>query len=459
MKFNQMKSRRDFMRLGCRTISTLGAAYAFGEAGLMQAQAQTTGGYKALVCVFLYGGNDANNMLVPNDTATYAQYQKVRQNLALPQGSLVGIHDPLSKSNFGLHPSLAGLGSLYNQSNPRVALLANVGTLIKAVPHDPVTKKPNLNSVPLPANLFSHSDQQTEWQNAVPQGGPLANTGWQGRLADKVVQQNTNPAIPPALAVSGSALQLVGQATKPSTVGTSGFSPLTGLNDPRTHALTQMLSLNSGVALIQAAQNSLTGAMSIAQAIDAAIAGSSPLATVFPKTGLGQQLSQVAQIIQIRAALGATKQIFFVSQGGYDTHSDQLAQQVQLYGELSAALVAFDQAMGALGVQQNVTTFTESDFSRTFQPNGNAGTDHAWGSHAIVMGGAVKGGNIYGTFPTLALQGPDDSGDRGNWVPTTSTDQYGGALAKWFGVTANSDLDYVFPNLGGFGYATPPIFG
>ncbi len=459
MKFNQMKSRRDFLNLGCRTISSLGAAYAFGEAGLLQAQVGNPGDYKALVCVFLFGGNDANNMLIPNDTATYAQYQKVRQNLAIAQGNLVSIHDPRSKSNFGLHPSMAGLGALYNQTNPRVALLANVGTLIKAVPHDPVTKKPNLNAVPLPTNLFSHSDQQTEWQNAVPQGGPAANTGWQGRLADKIVQLNTNPAIPPSIAVSGSSLQIVGQTTKPSTVGTSGFSPLTGLNDPRTAALTQMLSLNSGVALVQAAQNSLNGAMAVAKAIDSAIAGSSPLTTTFPNTSLGQQLSQVAQIIQIRAALGATRQIFFVSQGGYDTHSAQLAQQVQLYGELSAGLVAFDQAMGALGVQQNVTTFTESDFSRTFQPNGNAGTDHAWGSHAIVMGGAVKGGNVYGTFPTLALQGPDDSGDRGNWVPTTSTDQYAGAMAKWFGLSTNSDLDYVFPNLGGFGYSTPAIFG
>ena len=459
MKFNQLKSRRDFLRLGCRTISSVGAAYAFGEAGLLQAQIQNPGTYQALVCVFLFGGNDANNMLVPNDTASYAQYQKVRQNLALPQASLVSIHDPLSKATFGLHPSMAGLGALYNQSNPRLALLANVGTLIKAVPHDPVTKKPNLNSVPLPMNLFSHSDQTTEWQNAVPQGGASANTGWQGRLADKIVQLNTNPVIPPSIAVSGSALQLVGQATKPSTVGTSGFSPVTGLNDPRTAALTQMLNLNSGVALIQAAQNSANAAMSVAKAIDSAVSSSSPLTTQFPNTGLGQQLAQVAQIIQIRAALGASRQIFFVSQGGYDTHSAQLGQHVQLYGELSGALVAFDQAMGALGVQQNVTTFTESDFSRTFQPNGNGGTDHAWGSHSLVMGGAVKGGNVYGTFPTLALQGPDDSGDRGNWVPTTSTDQYAGAMAKWFGLQSNSDLDYVFPNLGGFGYATPPIFG
>jgi uncharacterized protein (DUF1501 family) len=459
MKFNHIKSRRDFIRYGCRTISAIGAASAFGQPGLLSAQIQNPTDYRALVCIFLFGGNDANNMLIPNDTAEYTQYSTVRGGLAIPRASLVPISDPGSKLNYGLHPAMAGLGALYNGAAPRLALLANVGTLVQKVPHDPTTKKPNFNGVTLPSNLFSHADQVSEWQNAVPQGGPKASSGWQGRLADKVVQLNTVPAVPPSIAVSGSALQLVGQTTKPSTIGTRGFSPLTGLNDPRTAALTQMLSLKSGAALIQAAQNSTNGAMAIATAVDAAIKGSTPLTTVFPDTGLGQQMADIARIIQIRSALGANRQLFFCSLGGFDTHSNQLQDQARLFTELSGAMVAFDQALGALGVQPNVTTFTESDFSRTFQPNGNAGTDHAWGSHALIMGGAVKGGNIFGTFPTLALQGPDDSGNRGNWVPTTSTDQYGAALAKWFGVQATADLDYVFPNLGGFGYQAPPIFG
>ena len=163
----------------------------------------------------------------------------------------------------------------------------------------------------------------------------------------------------------------------------------------------------------------------------------------------------MAKLIQVRASLGVSRQIFFCSQGGYDTHSNQLAQHVTLYSQLAAALVAFDQAMSTLNVQNSVTTFTESDFSRTFQPNGNAGTDHGWGSHALVMGGAVKGGALYGTYPTLALSGPDDSGHRGTWVPSTSEDQYMGALAKWFGLSAQADLDYVFPNLAKFEYQTP----
>jgi uncharacterized protein (DUF1501 family) len=459
MKFTHLKSRRDFIRYGCRTISAIGAASAFGQPGLLSAQIQNPTDYRALVCIFLFGGNDANNMLIPNDTVPYTQYSTVRGGLAIPRASLVPISDPGSKLNYGLHPALAGVGSLYNGAAPRLALLANVGTLVQKVPMNPTTKKPNLNAVPLPVNLFSHSDQVSEWQSAVPQGGPNASSGWQGRLADKVVQLNTVAAVPPAIAVSGSALQLVGKSTKPSTIGTKGFSPLTGLNDPRTSALTQMLSLRSGVALIQAAQNSMTGALSIAGAIDAAVSAATPLTTQLPNTGLGNQLAEVARIIQIRSALGASRQVFFCSLGGFDTHSNQLADQARLFTELSGAMVAFDQALGALGVQPNVTTFTESDFSRTFQPNGNAGTDHAWGSHALIMGGAVKGGNVFGTFPTLALQGPDDSGDRGNWVPTTSTDQYGAALAKWFGVQATPDLDYVFPNLGGFGYQSPLLFG
>ena len=165
----------------------------------------------------------------------------------------------------------------------------------------------------------------------------------------------------------------------------------------------------------------------------------------------------MAKIIQVRAALGATRQIFFCSQGGYDTHSNQLAQQVTLYGNLAGALAAFDQAMGVLNLQNNVTTFTESDFGRTFQPNGNAGSDHGWGSHALIMGGAVNGGALYGKFPAHALSGPDDSTSRGTWVPSTSADQYVAALAKWFGVSAQADLDYVFPNLRQFGYQTPAL--
>jgi len=449
MTFQQLPSRRDLLRLGCRTLSTIGAAAAFGQAGLMTARAQSSGDYKALVCIFLFGGNDANNLLVPNDTTAYANYQKIRQNLALPQGSLVTIHDPATGAAYGLHPSFAPIAGLYN-STKRLALVANVGTLVQPVPRGS-NGLPQLSSVPLPVNLYSHSDQQNEWQNAVPQGG--VSTGWSGRLADKLAGVSGS-LVPPAISISGNALQLIGQTTQPSTVNTSNFGLVAPAADPGSVALQNMLGLSSGVTLVQAAQSSLKDAIAVAQAVNAAVAGSGSLGVTFPNSDIGTQLAQVAKLIQVRAALGATRQVFFCSQGGYDTHSNQLPLQVTLYTNLAAALGAFDQAMGVLSVQGNVTAFTESDFSRTFQPNGNAGSDHGWGSHALVMGGAVNGGNLYGTFPTLALSGPDDSGTRGTWVPSTSQDQYVGALAKWFGL-AQADLDYVLPNLHNFSYQTP----
>jgi uncharacterized protein (DUF1501 family) len=448
MTLRPLPSRRDLFRLGCRTLATVGGAAAFGQAGLTLARAQSAGDYKALVCIFLFGGNDAGNLLIPNDAAAYADYAKVRQNLAIPQGSLVAINDPATKANYGLHPSFAPLAGLYNTTR-RLALLANVGTLVQPVPRN-ASGAVQLSRAPLPYNLYSHSDQQNEWQAGIPQGNP--STGWSGRLADKM------PAgagrVPPAITISGNALQLVGQTTQPSTVNTSNFGLLASASDPGSVALQNLLSLSSGVSLVQASQKSLTAAIEVANTVNSAVAASSSLGVTFPNTDIGTQLSQVAKIIQVRAALGASRQIFFCAQNGYDTHSNQLASQVSLFSNLAGGLLAFDNALSALGLLNNVTTFTQSDFGRTFQPNGNAGTDHGWGSHALILGGAVKGGNIYGTFPTIALGGPDDSTARGTWVPTMSTDQYAGALARWFGL-AQSDLDYVFPNLKTFNYQMP----
>ena len=449
MKLESFKSRREFLRLGCRALSTAGAAAALHRAGLMTAKAQSPSDYKALVCIFLFGGNDANNLLVPNETASYTNYSQIRQNLAIPQASLVSIYDAASTTTYGLHPSLAPLAPLYTTSQ-RLAIMMNVGTLLQPVPRGS-NGLPQLTSVPLPVNLYSHSDQQVQWQDATPQGG--STTGWAGRLSDRIATTSQG-VVPPAITLAGNTLLLVGQNTQPSAVTTTNFGLIAPASDPGSTALQSLLGLDSGATLVQAAQSSLQNAVSVAAAINHALSGSGSVGVTFPNTSIGSQLSQVAKLIQVRASLGASRQIFFCSQGGYDTHSNQLAQQVTLYSQLAAALVAFDQAMSTLNVQDSVTTFTESDFSRTFQPNGNAGTDHGWGSHGLVMGGAVKGGALYGTYPTLALSGPDDSGSRGTWVPSTSEDQYMGSLAKWFGLQP-ADTDYVFPNLSAFGYQTP----
>ena len=434
-------SRRGFLRV----LSNSAAAAALYRGTAINALAQTAGQYKAMVCIFLFGGNDANNLLIPGDAAGYANYSKIRQNLAIPLASLVPITDPITKAGFGLHPSFAPISSLY--TSKRLALVANVGTLMKAVPHDPATGAPILNSVPLPYNLYSHSDQQTAWQTALPQAG--ATTGWSGRAADRVAA-NAGGQLPPALTLGGNVIQLVGQTVQPQAVSTSNFSLLMSSTDPGAAALQQILNLPGGATLVQAAQSSTASAVTMASQVNAALTGASSLGVTFPTSDIGTQLGQVAKLMQVRANFGATRQIFFCSQSGYDTHSNQLATQVTLYGNLAAALLSFDQALTALNLQSNVVTFTESDFGRTLQPNGSAGSDHGWGNHALVMGGPVNGGAVYGTYPSLTLGGPDDSTTRGTWVPSTSLDQYVGAIAKWFGVTAQADLDYAFPNLGGF---------
>lgn len=460
MIFKNLKTRRDFLELGCRTLTTVGAAAAFGEAGKLVAQTPATGDYKALVCIFLFGGNDANNMLVPNETTgalssdqrySYKNYSTVRQGLALPQNTLVPIHDAASGAAFGLHPNLMPLSSLYNTSG-RLTLLANVGTLTQAVPRDYVgMKQPNLSKYSVPINLFSHSDQQSEWQTGSP--GAPASTGWAGRLADRIYAPGcSNQSTPttfgnqlPTIGVNGNALNLQGYCTEQTGITSGSFGLTSGLSAARKADLTNMLSLSSGVTLMQAMQDSLKSAMNIATIIDQT---SNTPVTGFPGTDIGNQLAQVATLIKLNrdGGLGAKRQIYFVSQGGYDTHSAELGTQAGLLSDLANAMAAFDTYVSSsLGMANNVVTFTQSEFSRTFQPNGNAGADHAWGEHTLIMG-PVKGGQIYGQYPYLVLKGPDDSGDRGNWIPTTPTDQYGVTLAKWFGITDPADFSYIFPN-------------
>lgn len=435
-------NRRSFIKYA--SLAAAGNAAALRPFGALNALAQGTSGYKALVCVFLFGGNDANNTLVQFDTAGYNNYSTIRGPLAIPQSQLLQLS---ATPNFALNPNLPDIATLFNNKN--AAFVANVGTLI-----EPTTKAQYQSGTGLPTNLFSHPDQQLEWQNAAQSGA--TSTGWAGRIADQLNNSyNTGSQIPMITSVAGDTLFCNGSASTPVSVSPGnlgGAQCSEGTTECGAQLATAqaLLSFNSGLTLVQADNSITSNALAYASTLTSAVQSITPLKTVFPTgNGLAAQLQQIAQIIQVRAALGVSRQIFFCGVGNFDTHSNQLVLQNALLAQLSAAMNSFYAATVEMGVQNSVTSFTMSDFSRTFQPNSNTGSDHAWGSHHIVMGGAVNGGQIYGKFPTLALAGPDDSGTNGRWVPSTGTVQYAATLASWFGVTP-AQMSLVFPNIGSF---------
>jgi uncharacterized protein (DUF1501 family) len=411
--------------------------------GMVTAHAQSSQDYKALVCVFLFGGNDANNMIVPIDSR-YGAYSSMRGPVALGQGTLL----PAGSTGFGLHPALTNVRRLYSEQ--RTAMVFNVGTLVQP------TTRSTLDATPLPRNLYSHSDQTQQWQSSDPNGG---GTGWGGRISDVIAALNTG-ALPPGITVNGgNALFLSGPVTKGVNFSNADSFGLATFGDDhameaRMNSLQRLLTFDTGLTLVSAANGVLADSLRSAQEINAALGGAPALPVTFPNSGLGQQLAQVAQIMSVRAALGMNRQIFFAGIGGFDHHEHLVDRQQDLLADLDAAIGAFFTTLDARGQSNDVTLFTESEFNRTGNANANAGTDHAWGSHHLVLGSAVVGGT-YGSFPTHVLSGPDDAGDRGNWIPTTSLDQYGATFGAWFGVP-DSDLDLVFPNLRNF---TPRSLG
>jgi len=437
-------TRRDLLRLACCSGAGASLVSGLSKLGLVSALAQGTTDYKALVCIFMFGGNDSNNMLVPTDSR-YTQYLQARSVLALPQSQLLPLQMN-GQSIYGLHPNMPDIQAYFNNQKS-LAVVANVGTLVQ-----PTTQATYRAYKNLPENLFSHSDQQDQWQSAQLAGTPVS--GWAGKVADNVQTFNAAAQFPPILSISGNPVFCTGSSTRPFSMypgqppGLQGFDT-TAASQARYAATQQLLTFDSGLSMVQAA-NAVTGhAVKFAQVLSDALKNIPPLQTKFPTTYLGQQLQQVAQVIAAQSALGVKRQIFFCASGGFDTHADQLPQQVQLLSTVSQSMSAFYQATQELGVANQVTTFSLSEFSRTLEPGSNGGSDHAWGGHQLILGGAVKGNAIYGTYPTLALGGPDDADQNGRWIPTTALDQYAATLATWFGVSA-ANLPSIFPNLANF---------
>ena len=436
-------ARRNFLSLSAR-LAALGLTglglrpwRPFFEAEV--SAATTFSDYKALVCIYLSGGNDSNNLIVPVDNTRYTAYQSLRGGLALTGSKLLSPIADASNNPYALHYGLAEMNPLYAAG--RLAVVLNVGQLSR-----PLTRAEYLAGVTAPSNLFSHSDQTTQAQT----GSPTPNgQGWGGRLLDRFGVADTLAAV----SVSSPALFLQGADVRSNVIPPGANLSLYGLSfwppaaaDARRVAVNAMLALDGDHPLRTAANREFADGLQLADALGADD-GTPALTTAFPGTSIGNQLKEVARLIHVRSQMGPGRQVFFCSLGSFDTHSSQDWTHWNLLQQLSQAMGAFDTASQEMSLSQQITTFTQSEFGRTMQSNGS-GSDHAWGSHQLVMGGAVRGG-IYGQMPTFAFSGPDDANNRGVWIPTISTAQFGATLGKWFGASP-ADLAWAFPPLSQF---------
>jgi len=435
-------NRRSFLKMGAGAACLGVSGFGLGLGGLLPstARASQVNDYKALVCVYLAGGNDGNNMIVPVDAARYNAYQNIRGGLALTGNKLL---PPISDGNgnpYALHYGLPELNALYNSG--QLAVLLNTGMLQK-----PLTRSQYLQGLNAPSNLFSHSDQAVQMQT----GQPTANgTGWGGRLLDSLGGNMDNLA---AVSVSSPALLLQGSTVSGNVIVPGNNLSLSGMNLwpdsatlARRKAIDDLLTLNGGSLIRQIANQTMADGLNLADALKSN-ANLPALNTAFPGTSIGNQLKEITRLIRLRSQLGPGRQVFFCTLGGFDTHSSQDWQHWSLLSQLSQALAAFYQATQEIGLAEQVTAFTESEFGRSLQSNGG-GTDHAWGNHQFVLGGAVQGG-IYGQMPIFALNGPDDANGRGVWIPKIATAQVGATLGRWFGAS-DAELAVAFPNLAAF---------
>lgn len=437
--------RRDFLR----HAGAIGGACLFSQLGTLRALAAPADDYKALVCVFLAGGNDSNNTVVPLDAGGYSNYSKARGVLTLAKDKLAKLSLPDGSAPYGLHPSLDDLLPVWNAG--QLALLFNVGPLVR-----PITvaeyRSGTSADVRIPG-LFSHADQVRQWQTAM--AGQSAMTGWGGRLMDAMTAGAGG--MPGLISVAGSSRFGIGAKAQAMVAPTSGLLELRGddgspAGQARLAAWRQMLAVDKGSQLVAAAQEVNAFALENRGYINDALSAASPAtkrAFAGLTSGIAAQLATVSKLIEQRGAHATRRQVFYVSLGGFDLHSQQLSKHASALRGLGAALAAFNKAMNDMGAASQVTTFTHSEFSRTLHVNTKGGTDHAWGAHHFIMGGAVAGRAFHGRFPDLRLAGPDDADRLGRWVPTTSVDQFAATLADWFGVRSQH-LPAVLPNLVNF---------
>ncbi|MCC6194376.1 MAG: DUF1501 domain-containing protein [Burkholderiales bacterium] len=436
----------------------LKAAAACGLLGAIErnfALAQSASDYKALVCVDLLGGNDGENTLIRFDTAGYAAYSAVRppaSGINIGQSALLPIQPTNMPTPFGFHPSCGPLRDLFDTK--RLAVVANMGPL--AQPSTRVALE--TGSQPRPANLFSHSDQQLGTQSLDYKLNE--RTGWGGRIADRLDAATPGQLFPALVTVRGGTTFTAGRTSLPLAIPEEAFFDI-GYTAPgnlqydalRDAALREILAQQRGNIYEVVAQAYARDGLSASSVIVPIV--TNPASVVVPHfanqgSSIAKQLRSVAQLIEGREQVGRRRQVFYVQQSSYDTHGDQIKDQGRLLFELSRALGAFTDAMAALGLADKVTAFTTSEFGRAWRPAANKGTDHGWGNYAFVVGGAVRGGEFYGKLPVQALNGPDDLGGDGRWIPTTSLEQYGATLARWLGIQ-EGDLPYIFPNIGAFG--------
>lgn len=455
MTHRKMNRRQFLGQAGCAALGSATMLSSLTSLGMFNALAKprvapllpaSSDGYRALVCILLGGGNDSFNMVVPTTQAPYDIYADTRSNLALPQGDLLPLNYTDGEGfNYGLHPSMPEVQGMFNNGN--LAVLSNVGTLI-----EPVTKAQVLSGTAnLPLGLLSHSDQIRHWQTSLPQN--RSAQGWGGRVADILNTLNENQDISMSISLSGTNIWQAGSTVQDFAItsgGSVGIGSLEGgdlLNQVLGEGVQSLLDQTYADIMRQTYRDKVQASQSQHEVFSAAIEGVAPFATQFSDHYFSQNMRMIAQTIAAADTLGMSRQTFYVTFGGWDHHDEVLNSQAAMLAIVSEALGSFQSALDEVGMSECVTTFTISDFARTLTSNGN-GTDHGWGGNALVMGGAVNGGQIYGQMPVLELDGDLEVGG-GVLIPQISTDEYFAELGMWFGLD-ETNLVEVLPNITNF---------